>query len=176
MILGVVLAGGQSSRFGSDKALAEFGGRTLLSRAVDALSGWCDFVIVAGRAEAPAPTVPDWPRPDMGPLAGLAAGLRHAQDENFASVLTCGVDSVSLPPDLLELLNPAPVFLASQPVVGHWPVGATATVETILDGTGTHSMRALTEALGAKAVKSAHVPATINTAADLAAAEKKYGF
>jgi hypothetical protein len=39
VILGCVLAGGQSSRFGSDKALAELGGHTLLARAVDAAFG-----------------------------------------------------------------------------------------------------------------------------------------
>ena len=175
MILGVVLAGGKSSRFGSDKALAELGGQTLLARAVDALSGWCDFVIVAGRAEAPAPTVPDAPRPGMGPLGGLLAGLHYAQDENFGSVLTCGVDSVHLPPDLLDMLTPAPAYLESQPVIGHWPVGAAATVERILAGDGKHSMMALVEAIGARPVKAAHLSANINTPAELAAAEKNYG-
>ncbi|MFD1958725.1 NTP transferase domain-containing protein [Novosphingobium panipatense] len=68
MILGAVLAGGQSTRFGSDKALAEIGGRTLLSLAVDMLSGWCELVVVTGRETAPARTVPDWPRAGMGPL------------------------------------------------------------------------------------------------------------
>ncbi|HMP57293.1 MAG TPA: NTP transferase domain-containing protein, partial [Novosphingobium sp.] len=58
MILGCVLAGGQSSRFGSDKALAELGGRSLLALAVDALSGWCETVVVAGREVAPATCLP----------------------------------------------------------------------------------------------------------------------
>jgi len=49
MILGAVLAGGQSSRFGSDKALAALGGRTLLERAVASLETHCDGVIVVGR-------------------------------------------------------------------------------------------------------------------------------
>src|SRR5687768_5356431 len=49
MILGAVLAGGQSSRFGSDKALAELDGRTLIARAVDALAGWCEYVVAVGR-------------------------------------------------------------------------------------------------------------------------------
>ena len=35
MILGAVLAGGKSTRFGSDKAVAVLGGETLLMRAVD---------------------------------------------------------------------------------------------------------------------------------------------
>ena len=83
MFLGVVLAGGQSTRFGSDKALAELGGRTLLARAVDTLTGFCEYVVVAGRELAPAPTLPDWPHAGMGPLAGLAAALHLAQDENY---------------------------------------------------------------------------------------------
>ena len=49
MILGVVLAGGLSTRFGSDKALAEWGGRSLLLHAVDNLAGQCEQVVVAGR-------------------------------------------------------------------------------------------------------------------------------
>ena len=56
MTLGAVLAGGQSSRFGSDKALAVLDGQTLLTRAVATLAQWCDTVVVVGRSEAPAPT------------------------------------------------------------------------------------------------------------------------
>jgi molybdopterin-guanine dinucleotide biosynthesis protein A len=168
VILGVVLAGGQSTRFGSDKALAELGGRTLLARAVDSLDGFCEYVVVAGREMAPAPTLPDWPHAGMGPLAGIAAALHLAQDENYEAVLTCGVDSVDLPENLLEMLVPAPAYLADQPVVGLWPVGATATLERILEGDGRHSMLAFAEALGARAVKTQSQSANINTPADLA--------
>ncbi|RKF22691.1 molybdenum cofactor guanylyltransferase [Altericroceibacterium spongiae] len=175
MILGVVLAGGKSSRFGSDKALAELGGHTLLARAVDALSGWCEMVVIAGREEGPARCIPDWPHPGMGPLGGIAAGLRYAQDMDYTSILTCGVDSVDLPPDLLSLLSPAPAFLAAQPVVGHWPARAAAAVEQILEGPGKHSMKALAEAMQATPVKTTHKTANINTQADLTAAEKHYG-
>ena len=69
----------------------------------------------------------------MGPLAGIAAGLHLAQDEDYESVLTCGVDSVDLPDNLLEMLSPAPAYLADQPVVGLWPTGACATIERILE-------------------------------------------
>ncbi len=47
MIAAVILAAGASSRFGSPKALLEFEGRTLLSRAVRcALDGGCDPVVL----------------------------------------------------------------------------------------------------------------------------------
>jgi molybdopterin-guanine dinucleotide biosynthesis protein A len=175
MILGVVLAGGESTRFGGDKALAELGGRTLLSRAVEELSGWCEYVVIAGREIGPAPCIPDWPRAGMGPLGGIAAGLHHAQDMDFDSVLTCGVDAPDLPENLLAMLSPPPKYLEDQPVIGHWPASAASKVETILESEGRHSMKAFAGAIGAKAVKSGAKPANINTRADLAAAEKNDG-
>lgn len=170
MILGAVLAGGRSSRFGSDKALAEIGGHTLLATAVDALSGWCDHVVVVGRETAPAPTLPDWPRPGMGPLGGLVAALRLARDEGYAAVLTCGVDSVGLPENLPGLLGEAPAYLADQPVVGIWPAGALERLEALLTGEGRHAMYAFAEAIGARPVRLDAGPANINTPDDLAAA------
>ena len=166
-MLGAVLAGGRGMRFGGDKALAELGGRTLLTRAVETLAQWCDLVIVVGRDEAPVPTVPDWPAPGLGPLGGIAAALRHAEQTGFDTVLTCGVDSVGLPADLPRLLSPAPACLASQPVIGLWPAAAAAAVVGILAGEGRHSMYALAQAIGARSVGLASDPANINTPADL---------
>ena len=175
MILGAVLAGGKSSRFGTDKALAELGGRTLIARAVDALSGWCEHVVVVGRETAPAPTLPDWPRPGMGPLAGIAAALHLARDEDYESVLTCSVDSVGLPENLPDLLSPAPAYLAAQPVIGLWPAAAAEAIEAILTGEGEHSMRRFVREIGARAVKTSIDPGNINSPADLAALEKRIG-
>lgn len=169
MILGLVLAGGKSSRFGSDKALAEFDGHTLLARAVDTLSGYCEFVVVVGRGTAPAPCIPDWPHPGMGPLGGIAAGLHHALDVGFETVLTCGVDSLELPDDLANLLSPAPAFLASQPVVGHWPATAAAELEKMLTESDDRSVFGFCKRIGARPVKIANPPANINTVDDLAA-------
>lgn len=175
MILGCVLAGGQASRFGSDKALAQLGGHTLLTRAVDALSGWCEHVVVVGREVAPAPTLPDWPRPGMGPLGGIAAALHLARDEGYDAVLTCGVDSAVLPDNLPGLLGPAPAYLADQPVIGLWPVSAAETIAAILTSPGRHSMRQFAETLNARAVRITGETANINTPADLAEWEKRHG-
>ena len=167
MLLGCVLAGGQSSRFGSDKALAELEGQTLLARAVDLLAGWCDHVVVVGREVAPAPCLPDWPQGGMGPLGGIAAALHYAAVEGFDAVLTCGVDSPGLPDDLPALLAPAPAFVHEQPVIGLWPASAAPIIEAILTGPGRHSMRAFAEAQGARAVALLTLPANINTPGDL---------
>ena len=173
MILGVVLAGGLSSRFGSDKALAALDGQTLLARAVEALSAFCSTVVIAGRTEGPATCIPDWPRPHMGPLGGIAAGLIHAQGNGFASVLSCGVDSVDLPAGLLDELTPPSAYLATQPVVGHWKTEAADAVKALLQSEGRHSMLAFAKSVDARAVTAASTPANINTPADLAALEHR---
>jgi molybdopterin-guanine dinucleotide biosynthesis protein A len=175
MILGVVLAGGNSTRFGSDKALAELGGHTLLNRAFDTLTGFCELVVIAGRAQGPGHCIPDWPRAGMGPLAGIAAALHLARDEGYDSVLSCGVDSIGLPDNLLELLSPGPAYVESQPVVGHWPAGTVDAIEALLLSEGRHSMLAFAEAIGARPVRIGAKPANINTPADLTAAEKNHG-
>lgn len=173
MILGAVLAGGRSSRFGSDKALAEIDGHSLIGLAVDRLSGWCEKVIVVGREEAPASTIPDWPRADMGPLGGIAAALRMARQEGFAAVLTIGVDSLDLPDALPELLAPTPAYCRSQPVIGLWPAEAAKDVMDILEGDGRHSLIAFATRIGARPVDFPALPGNINTPADLAAAHRR---
>lgn len=168
MLLGVVLAGGASSRFGSDKALAEVHGRSLLARAVETLSGWCEHVVVVGREQAPAPTLPDWPRAGMGPLGGLAAALRLALDEGYTAVVSCPVDAIGLPEDLPDRLCPAPSYLAEQPVIGLWPASTAAQIETLLHSEERHSMKRFASMIGARAIKLPMALPNINTPEDLA--------
>ena len=79
---GFVLAGGQSSRMGSDKALVEFGGRPLIAHAVGILRTAGLSVSIAGaRAEirasleSYAPVIPD-AEAGRGPLGGICAALK----------------------------------------------------------------------------------------------------
>ncbi|MBC2665839.1 molybdenum cofactor guanylyltransferase [Novosphingobium flavum] len=168
-ILGAVLAGGQSSRFGSDKALAEIGGHSLLQHAVDQLSHWCGAVIAVGREAAPVPVVADWPDAGLGPLGGIAAALRHGRNNGFAAVLTVGVDSLGLPENLPDRLRPGPAYVKDQPVVGLWPIDALDAVEAILLGDGRHSMLAFAEAVSARGVRLAEPTINVNRPEDLAA-------
>lgn len=166
-ILGAVLAGGLSTRFGSDKAEALLDGERLIDHAFAALSAQCDAVIVVGRQDGRHGGIPDWPGASLGPLGGIAAALRHAEATGFAAVLTCGVDSVGLPLNLLGQLLPAPACLRSQPVIGLWPVEAASAVEAILTGDGKHSVMRFAEAIDARTVALAEAPANVNRPQDL---------
>lgn len=81
-----ILAGGKSTRMGTDKAFVTLDGRTLLARALEvARSVAADVRIVGDAAKyAPfAPVVEDVFR-DCGPLAGIHAALRSSAAElNF---------------------------------------------------------------------------------------------
>ena len=92
----VVLAGGESRRFGSDKALAQFRGEPLIGRVVRTLreAGFAQVVIAAKdtakyAALAPAGDLLGDPSPAQTPLAGLEAGLRASR---HALVFACAAD------------------------------------------------------------------------------------
>jgi molybdopterin-guanine dinucleotide biosynthesis protein A len=82
-----ITAGGRSSRFGSDKALAELGGRPLIAWAAQALAGASERLVVAAPgAQIPALRAavgPEWEfladlLPGRGPLSGLWTALQRA--------------------------------------------------------------------------------------------------
>ena len=85
-LLGLVLAGGGSRRFGSPKGEARLHGRTLIERAARTLRPVCDEVLI-GRA----PELPDL-RPGQGPLAGIETGLERATADDFDALVVLACD------------------------------------------------------------------------------------
>ena len=85
-VTGVIVAGGLSTRFGSDKASASLRGRPLLQWVRDALAPVVDEIVIvtaAGQALPPMhPAVParvvEDREPERGPLGGLATGFAVA--------------------------------------------------------------------------------------------------
>ncbi|MDX1740229.1 MAG: molybdenum cofactor guanylyltransferase [Rhodothermales bacterium] len=97
-ISGLILAGGRSRRFGSDKAAHDIGGQAMIARAFDALSAVTDDVIVSvrykdQRYELDAEHVADRYR-GLGPLAGLDAGFRRTRHD-WVFVLACDLPQIS---------------------------------------------------------------------------------
>ena len=107
---GYVMAGGASRRFGSDKALAEFGGRTLLScmceLVLTAVGNVCVVAPKGRYAELGFPILDDrWP--DEGPLGGIitalgaTAGSRIGAEWNL--IVSCDMPFLTL--EWLEFLS-----------------------------------------------------------------------
>lgn len=168
MILGAVLAGGGARRFGSDKALAVWQGRTLLDHAIAALESHADAVVVCGRDEAPRRCLADRPLPGLGPLGGLNAALDHAADHGFAKVITCGCDTPALSDDLLARLSaaPEPCYVAELPIIGSWPAILAPALDEWLARSPDRSLKGWARAASATSI-SAPGLANINTPADL---------
>ncbi len=82
-LTGVLLVGGASARFGSPKALARVGGRTLAELAWETLA-FCDERLAVGKAAdglpLPFPLLDDASEV-RAPIEGVVAGLRAARHE-----------------------------------------------------------------------------------------------
>ena len=115
-VSGYVLAGGQSSRMGEDKALLNIGGQTFLDRAIDAFAGVTDSVKIVGmRSEYKGhlTVIPD-ALDGRGSVVGLYTALADCGTE-FAAVLACDLPFANA--DLLkELVGSIGEFEAVMPI------------------------------------------------------------
>ena len=107
-VTAVILSGGRSTRFGSDKGLAEWRGRRLVDHVLDRVPGMCSEKVLVLREEQDTgawldvTTVHDDPQRNEGPLRGVIRGLAACTTE-WAWVLAC--DQPLVCPELLvELL------------------------------------------------------------------------
>ncbi|MBQ1366659.1 MAG: molybdenum cofactor guanylyltransferase [Firmicutes bacterium] len=99
----IILAGGRSSRMGTDKAKLKLGGKTLLDLTVEKVQnlGISDIVI-SGCSDCPEKTryAPDL-IPGRGPLSGIHAGLKQIRSQ---CSLVLPVDMPLIPEETLKLL------------------------------------------------------------------------
>ncbi len=119
-LLGVVVAGGASSRFGVDKATHQLAGETLAARAARRLSAVCNGVVVAdahrGVLGDAFESLPDGP--GRGPAAGIL-GAAAAHPGRTLLVLACDLPLV--PIELLaEIAASSPDF---DLVLPRWELG-----------------------------------------------------
>jgi molybdopterin-guanine dinucleotide biosynthesis protein A len=102
--LGVVLAGGRSSRMGAPKATVELAGKPLIERPLQAMrEARLEAVVVAKPGTALPPLdVAVWEEPDepSHPLAGIVAAL----ERGGRPLVVCGCDLPFLPAALLAHL------------------------------------------------------------------------
>lgn len=173
-LLGAVLAGGRSSRFGSDKALAMLDGRTLLTHAAAAIGRHVETVVVCGRQVEGMTGLADRPAADMGPLGGLNAALHHALAEGYDAVLTTGCDVPVYPDGLAEaLVGDGAAILKGQQLAGFWPASLASELDAHLAEENNRSIYGWLERIGARIVERPEfVLPNINRVEDLEELEK----
>lgn len=162
----IVLAGGRSSRFGTDKLVAVVDGRPLLDRSIMAAQSVASVVVVvlAPGAERDVPagvTVAHDAVAYEGPLAGLAAGLA-AMPADVECVLVVGGDMPTLSGPVLRLLVEAIVDVDASSTAavldegGPMPMAVQASmaapIARALLAAGERRLRALPEHLGARVI------------------------
>lgn len=174
-ILGALIAGGRSTRFGRDKAVEPLGGRTLLDHVADALHPQVSELVVVGRTWPGIAHVADRPAPGLGPLAGLCGALHHAAEAGHAAVLSAPCDALPLPPDLLSRFPEGGGAADGCYLLGLWPVGLLGSLENWLAGSGDRSMRAWIAARGLPLVRLPITPENFNSEAALRAYARRTG-
>lgn len=113
-ILGVILAGGRSQRFGGgDKTLAEIDGRPILSRVIARFRPQVGRLILSVNGDAQRfagfdiETITDGESPESGPLSGILAAMDWAREHDPGTrlIATVSGDVPFLPPDLVQRLD-----------------------------------------------------------------------
>ena len=166
--LGAIIAGGKATRFGGDKAAAILNGRPLIENVADGLSKQVDKLIVCGREWHGMDCVEDHPVADMGPLGGLNAAFRYAQQNGFDEVVTAGCDVLPVPKFPREISDGQAVYIEDNYLFGVWPVALAPMLDTHLSSQSNRSMRGWIAAIDAKPIQSAEFFHNLNTPSDVA--------
>ena len=194
-ILGLVLAGGRSTRMGEDKAFVSLEGRPLIAHVLDNLHRQVDALAISANGDASrdaafgAPVLADaLGDRDAGPLAGIVAGLAYAEREGWPLVATAPCDAPFAPPNYVSRLTEAlaassvPAALVEspsglEPLFALWRVVALPSLRAYL-AEGGRSPRAVLTSLGAVRVHfgladDAEAFANLNGPAELEQARAK---
>lgn len=198
LTLGVILAGGQATRMGGgDKGLREVAGRPLLAHVIDRLAPQVDAIVLNANGDPArfaayglpvvADSLPDWP----GPLAGVLAGMDWAAAQGATAVVSVAADTPFFPRDLVGRLHAAAgrsgLALAAtredgklwrHPTFGLWPVALRDDLRAALQN-GLRKVVQWTDAHQAGSAEFGTVPFdpffNINTPEDIAMAENLAG-
>ncbi|MEM8749211.1 MAG: molybdenum cofactor guanylyltransferase MobA [Pseudomonadota bacterium] len=151
--VGVILAGGKSRRMlGPEKSLMQLGSKPPVQWVADAMGEQLELVAVNANGDPKRfsflglPVIADTVADDLGPLAGVLAGMLWAQSQQATHIVTAATDTPFLPDDLvLQMVQRAEVSGSSEPTVvmassagrihpvfGLWPAALAPALEDFL--------------------------------------------
>jgi molybdopterin-guanine dinucleotide biosynthesis protein A len=195
-IVGVILAGGLSTRMGGgDKPLLPLAGRPVLAHAIGRLRPQVDRLVInangdpARFASLGLPVIADTVPGHPGPLGGILAGLQHAASIGAARIVTVAGDTPFLPRDLVPRLGSAAGSGAAvarsrgrvHPVEGCFPVTTAEGLEAFIHASAKRRVIDWVSSIGAVPVDFPDGPSgydpffNVNTPDDLRAAEAILG-
>lgn len=159
----VILAGGQSSRMGSDKAVIEFEDERLIDRLIGRFATKTDRIVLSARDDygtglgiiSDDPGMPDGP---VGAILSVAARLQNGQ-AGMDGFVTVPVDAPFAPADLIERLSASGGCAVAgdhqriHPTFAYWRCDIVDTVRaTLKPGERAPSLQWLAEQCGAETV------------------------
>lgn len=147
--LGVVIAGGLSTRYGSPKALVEVGGKRVVDRVIAALGTVVPAVVAIANDETIGRAIGVPFRGDVrtgaGALGGIHAALLWARDRGQRGILAVACDTPFLPAQLLRavlervgdgvdaVLPESTSRRGVEPLAAWYGVSCLSAIETALD-------------------------------------------
>jgi molybdenum cofactor guanylyltransferase len=152
LVIGIILAGGLARRMGGgDKCLLPLAGKTLLQRTIDRASPQVHQLLLNANgnslrfARTRLPVIPDIFANNLGPLAGIHAGLNWMQSNspNAEWLVSFASDTPFFPENLTETLlqtansGSTKLVVATSkqnvhPVFALWHISLKSEIETLL--------------------------------------------
>lgn len=192
MPLGVIIAGGKSSRMrGQNKLLLPLGDKAMIDRVIEKITPSVEKLYLNCNDENTAKhvsleVVPDAidGRPDIGPVGGLYTALILANSLGVSKVITAPGDTPFLPDNFAEKLrsaNEADVVVASSrgrrhPLLALWKTDVLSVVREGIEA-GDYKMMSLLDRLNLTIVIWDEDPdpfLNVNTAEDYEIASKRF--
>jgi len=183
-ILGVIIAGGRSSRMGGiEKSLIDLAGRPLIAHIVERFRRQTDDVVINANGNPSrfsgfgCEIIADGPGLTGTPMAGLNAALTYGDAHGFDAVVTTPSDTPFLPLDLVARLQGEGAAIAQSGgqdhyLTGFWPTS----LVPILENATLKRMQDWVTVAGARKVEWSTSPRdpffNINTPDDLAQARQ----
>jgi len=86
-ILGVILAGGKSARFGKDKTKVKLGNKTLLEHTISKIEKYFKEILIVSNSELKnsnkkVEAIPDCIKGNLGPLVGVLSAMKWIKSKN----------------------------------------------------------------------------------------------